>query len=273
MNQIREVQRINQEELSRGIAGTNASWHAKYATSAWVFVGNMDYKLTEGDVIAVLSEYGEIEDFHLVRDEETGKSKGFCFCKYDDARSCVLAVDNLCGVEITAGRSLRVDHVESYRLPKSLQDKEEELQKRLLENQGLEGHAYEGVELENKFSLHEGQDLFAKKQPQSTIKKKNWKEDDDDDDEKQREKEKKRKRKEEKREAKESRKRERAQIRQERDERRRENRAKKIHDHDDDDSRKESHHHAKKHKRSKRDDKKKRKKSEEHIRSNSPTSR
>lgn len=260
MNQIREVQRINQEELSRGIAGTAASWHAKYASSAWIFAGNLDYTLTEGDALAVLSEYGEIEDFHLVRDPDTGQSKGFCFGKYADARSCVLAVDNLCGVELTAGRSLRVDHVERYRLPKSLQDKEDELQKRLVEdNQGLEGHAYEGVELENEFSLQEGQDLFAKKQP-STIHKKKGEEDEDD--EIQRQKEKKRKRKEEKREAKESRKRERAQIRQEREERRRENRAKNIQDQDDD-SRKDSHH-AKKHKRSKRDDKKKRKKSEEH---------
>ena len=164
MNQIREIQRINEEELSRGIAGTSASWHAKYAHSAWCYVGNLDHKLVEGDVMAVLSEYGEIDDLHLVREEDTGKSKGFCFCKYEDARSCVLAVDNLCGVQLL-GRSLRVDHVENYRLPKSLQDKEEELQQRLLEKGGLEGHAYDGVELANDFSLEQGQDLFAKPAP------------------------------------------------------------------------------------------------------------
>ena len=260
MNQIREVERINQEELKRGIAGTAGSWHAKYANSAWVFAGNLDYELTEGDVIAVLSEYGEIEDFHLVRDEETGKSKGFCFCKYEDARSCVLAVDNLCGVAITAGRSLRVDHVENYRLPKSLQDKEEELQKRLLENQGLEGHAYDGVELENQFSLLQGQDLFATNPRPNSLKL------DEVDDEKKQRKVKKRKHKEEKKEAKEIRKRKRAQIRQEREERRRQDRAKNI-THDDDDSREDSHHKRKKHKKSKRDDKKKRSKSEKHSRS------
>ena len=127
MNQIREIQRINDEELSRGLAGTSASWHAKYAHSAWCFVGNLDLKLTEGDVIAVLSEYGEIDDMHLVREEDTGKSKGFAFCKYEDARSCVLAVDNMCGVQLLR-RSLRVGHVEHYRLPKSLQDKAQELQ-------------------------------------------------------------------------------------------------------------------------------------------------
>ena len=121
MNTVREIQRINEQELERGMAGTSASWHAKYANSAWVFVGNLDHGLTEGDVLAVMSQFGEIEDVNLARDEDTGKSKGFAFVKYEDARSCVLAVDNLCGVTLV-GRTIRVDHVENYRLPKNLQE-------------------------------------------------------------------------------------------------------------------------------------------------------
>lgn len=100
MNTVREIQRINDQELERGIAGTSASWHAQYAKSAWVFVGNLDHSLSEGDLICVMSQYGEIEDLHLVREEETGKSRGFAFCKYEDARSCVLAVDNFIGIEV-----------------------------------------------------------------------------------------------------------------------------------------------------------------------------
>ena len=60
MNSIREVQSINEEELKLGIAGTRASWHSKYAKSAWIYVGNVGYELVEGDVICVLSQYGEI---------------------------------------------------------------------------------------------------------------------------------------------------------------------------------------------------------------------
>lgn len=102
MNTIRDVIQINEQELSRGIAGTAASWHSKYSQSAWVYVGNLDHSLTEGDVICVLSQYGEIDDIHLVRDEVTGVSRGFAFCKYSDARSCVLAVDNFCGIQVSA---------------------------------------------------------------------------------------------------------------------------------------------------------------------------
>lgn len=47
---------------------------------------------------------------NLVRDKETGKSRGFAFLKYEDQRSTDLAVDNLGGATVL-GRVLRVDHV------------------------------------------------------------------------------------------------------------------------------------------------------------------
>lgn len=67
MNTIREIEKINQEELDRGLAGTSASWHEKYAKSAWVYAGNLDHQLTEGDIICVLSQYGEVsQTMHIL---------------------------------------------------------------------------------------------------------------------------------------------------------------------------------------------------------------
>jgi RNA-binding motif protein, X-linked 2 len=65
MNVIAEIQRINEYELEKGLVGTAASWHAKYADSAWVYVGNLPLNLTEGDVICILSQFGEVR----VRDQ------------------------------------------------------------------------------------------------------------------------------------------------------------------------------------------------------------
>ena len=100
MNVVKEIQRINEAELKRGIPENQSvcraslrrrhhnylyetppvsaalQWHADYKDSAWVFVGGLPYNLTEGDVICVFSQWGEIEDVHLVRDEQTGKAKG-----------------------------------------------------------------------------------------------------------------------------------------------------------------------------------------------------
>ena len=44
--------------------------------------------------------WGEIEDINLIRDHDTGKSKGFGFLRYEDWLSTVLAVDNFNGMEV-----------------------------------------------------------------------------------------------------------------------------------------------------------------------------
>ena len=117
MNVVREVIKINEEELRRGIDGSSsASWHATYSNSAWIYVGGLDIVLTEGDVLCVLSQYGEIEEIDMIRDEVTGKSKGFCFLKYEDARSAILAVDNMNGITLL-GKTLRIDHKLDYKRP------------------------------------------------------------------------------------------------------------------------------------------------------------
>ena len=110
MNQIRAVQQRNESELQLGLAGTTASWHyEKDSLSPWVFVGGLSSKLSEGDVIAVFSQVGEIEEMNFQRDARTGKPKGFAFIKFEDARSSILAIDNFNSFKIL-GRHLHVDH-------------------------------------------------------------------------------------------------------------------------------------------------------------------
>ena len=234
MNTIREIEKINQLELDRGIAGTSASWHSQFANSAWCYVGNLDHQLTEGDVLCIMSQYGELEDIHLVREEDTGKSRGFAFIKYEDARSCVLAVDNFCGIKIL-GRSLRVDHVENYRLPKKLQERENEKDEKAAASSGS-GHAYEGMEFENKYNIHQGMDLFAA----PAQDKKNGGSSGGDDDIKQKRRKEKIQRKEErqrKRLEKEERRRKREERRDRHEEKKRRKRAREYDRSRDDDSR------------------------------------
>ena len=72
----------------------------QYKDSAWIFAGGLPYDLTEGDVICVFSQYGEIVHINLIRDQKTGKSKGFGFICYEDQLSTILAVDNLNGMKL-----------------------------------------------------------------------------------------------------------------------------------------------------------------------------
>lgn len=74
-----------------------------------IYAGGLSYELTEGDIICVFSQYGEISEISLSRDKDTGKSRGFCFLKYEDSRSCELAVDNLHGATVS-GRKIKVSY-------------------------------------------------------------------------------------------------------------------------------------------------------------------
>ncbi|GAK66622.1 uncharacterized protein PAN0_014c4845 [Moesziomyces antarcticus] len=143
MNVVREISRINAAELDIAIKNPSASWHEQYRDSAYIFIGGLPYDLTEGDVIAIFSQYGEVVDVNLPRPTQQssnsedkqqsgsastsrdaaqprpgkGKHRGFGFLMYEDQRSTVLAVDNLNGAQVL-GRTLRVDHVASYKQPK-----------------------------------------------------------------------------------------------------------------------------------------------------------
>jgi RNA-binding motif protein, X-linked 2 len=90
-------------------SSTEASWHADYRDTAYIYIGGLPFELSEGDVITIFSQFGEPTYINLVRDKETGKSRGFAFLKYEDQRSTDLAVDNLGGTVIM-GRTLKVDH-------------------------------------------------------------------------------------------------------------------------------------------------------------------
>nr|POE88271.1 u2 snrnp component ist3 [Quercus suber] len=108
MQSIRQIEKLNAAELA-SVVPPSASWHTDYRDSAYVYIGGLPFALSEGDVLAVFSQFGNPVHIHLVRDQETGKSRGFCFLKYEDQRSCDLAVDNLSGA-VVLGRTLSVDH-------------------------------------------------------------------------------------------------------------------------------------------------------------------
>jgi RNA-binding motif protein, X-linked 2 len=91
------------------ISSPDASWHSDYKDTAYIYIGGLPFQLSEGDIITIFSQYGEPTFVNLVRDKETGESKGFAFLKYEDQRSTDLAVDNIGGAKIM-NRILRVDH-------------------------------------------------------------------------------------------------------------------------------------------------------------------
>ena len=90
----------------------------RFKHSAYIYAGGLPFDFTEGDVLAVFAQYGEIVHVHNVKDKQTGKFRGFAFIAYADQRSTVLAVDNLNGATV-GGRTVRTEHVDNYKLKKA----------------------------------------------------------------------------------------------------------------------------------------------------------
>mmetsp|Transcript_32917 Transcript_32917/g.83384 ORF Transcript_32917/g.83384 Transcript_32917/m.83384 type:complete len:288 (-) Transcript_32917:156-1019(-) len=141
MYNINATKKLGELELSAGLEG-NRSWHHQFKDSAYIYIGGLHPGLTEGDVVIVFSQFGEIIDINMIRDKQTGKSKGFAFICYEDQRSTILAVDNMNGYQLLK-RTLRVDHVAKYKAPKQFDenDKDEDGDPKLLEYKatGAEG--------------------------------------------------------------------------------------------------------------------------------------
>ena len=44
-----------------------------------IYVGNLDYGVTENSVKELFSKYGKVESVALIKDNGTGRFRGFCF--------------------------------------------------------------------------------------------------------------------------------------------------------------------------------------------------
>lgn len=73
-----------------------------------IYVGNLPYTATEGDVTGLFSAYGPVERVKIITDRETGQSKGFAFVTLGDQSQLNAAIEALNGYDYS-GRALRVN--------------------------------------------------------------------------------------------------------------------------------------------------------------------
>ncbi|MEA1986321.1 MAG: RNA-binding protein [Candidatus Marinimicrobia bacterium] len=73
-----------------------------------IYVGNLAYELTEEDLKQQFEEYGEITKTVIIKDRESGRSKGFGFVEMTEKDAGAKAIEELDGAELK-GRNLRVN--------------------------------------------------------------------------------------------------------------------------------------------------------------------
>lgn len=65
-----------------------------------IFVGGLPYYFTEAQVRELLESFGALKGFDLVKDRETGNSKGYAFCVYQDLAVTDIACLALNGIKM-----------------------------------------------------------------------------------------------------------------------------------------------------------------------------
>ena len=73
-----------------------------------IFVGNLDFKVTENDLQDAFAAYGTVVEANLVTDRATGRPRGFAFVTMSTPEEAQKAIEGLNGKDM-GGRALNVN--------------------------------------------------------------------------------------------------------------------------------------------------------------------
>jgi RNA recognition motif-containing protein len=73
-----------------------------------IYVGNLSYEVTEEDLKQAFETFGEVDTVKIIKDNYTGRSKGFGFVEMADKAKAQSAIEGLNGKDLK-GRNLNVN--------------------------------------------------------------------------------------------------------------------------------------------------------------------
>jgi RNA recognition motif-containing protein len=73
-----------------------------------IYVGNLSSDATEDELQGAFGQYGRVSSVSIVKDRDTGRSRGFAFVEMPDGKEAATAIKELNLREI-AGRSITVN--------------------------------------------------------------------------------------------------------------------------------------------------------------------
>ena len=79
-----------------------------------IYVGNLSFRATEDEVREAFAQYGEVASVSIIKDRETGRSRGFCFVEMPNNDEANSAIESLNQSEI-AGRTVNVNEARPRR--------------------------------------------------------------------------------------------------------------------------------------------------------------
>ena len=65
-----------------------------------IYVGNLNFKVTEDDLAGIFEEYGTVSSAKVITDKMSGRSKGFGFVTMEDQDEANKAIEELNGASL-----------------------------------------------------------------------------------------------------------------------------------------------------------------------------
>lgn len=82
-----------------------------------IYVGNLSHGVTDGELNAVFSEFGEVSSAKVIKDKHSGRSRGYGFVEMpndSEANEAIKALDE----SPLQGRNIRVNQARPRREPR-----------------------------------------------------------------------------------------------------------------------------------------------------------
>ena len=80
-----------------------------------LYVGNLPYKVSDGDLMKMFEPHGSVQSAQVIMDRDTGRSKGFGFVEMSNA-DAARAMQALNGMDFE-GRALKVNEAQDRERP------------------------------------------------------------------------------------------------------------------------------------------------------------
>ena len=78
-----------------------------------IFIGNLSYNVTEDDLRQAFEVYGQVASATVIKDEQSGRSKGFGFVEMPDQAEAQSAIAALNG-QAFKGRTITVNEARAH---------------------------------------------------------------------------------------------------------------------------------------------------------------
>jgi RNA recognition motif-containing protein len=107
---LQSQQLLLANELSKLTGGgklENNQLQAKNSLERRLYVGSLNYTITEEQVKSIFQPFGQITKVDMPRDAGVTRSKGFCFVEFSAVESCLAALMSMQGVPIQ-GRAMKL---------------------------------------------------------------------------------------------------------------------------------------------------------------------